>query len=388
MVTAPSNARPYLNSLHRDPVFFAAIIILLAAFFACTTVIVGKYRQEQARLGKMWFERGEKALQNSQYAEAVDDFRDALVYSHDGQQYRLRLAEALIATNHAQQARSHLLNLLEAEPGDGEVNLQLARLAAKDGDLRDAQRYYQGAIYGVWRDDPLGRRIDVRFELAEFLIAQNEPNRAKAALVALATSLPDKRPDLNMRLAHLFVKAGDYNAALEQYKAAVTLEPESEAALAGAGEAAFHEQEYDDAQNFLQRAVHLNSNDTHSADLLKISTLVEHMDPFQRGLNSMERAARAVELFKLALSRLEQCQPSTPTPDANSANSPLAASLDRGKTLQRQATVQQLRSNPDLLEIVTQWAFSAEENATPSCGAGSDEDEAVLRISKLRQKEK
>src|ERR1051326_6531788 len=155
MATA-SGMRSYLSNLNREPLVFSAVIVLLGAFFAFTSVLVGKYHEQQAELARDWFQRGEKALQAGRYSEAVDDFQNALVYEHDNQEYRLRLAEALVAANRTQQARAHLLNLLEDEPGDGEVNLELARIAAKEGNLRDAQRFYQGAIYGVWQDDPIG----------------------------------------------------------------------------------------------------------------------------------------------------------------------------------------------------------------------------------------
>jgi tetratricopeptide (TPR) repeat protein len=392
MATTYGGTRHYLSNLNREPLLVTALIVVLAAFFATASVLVDKYREQQENLGRDWSQRGEKALQDSRYAEAVDDFRNALVYSRDNEQYRLRLAEALIAAGSPQQARAHLLNLLEAEPGDGEVSLDLARLAAQEGNLRDAQRYYQGAIYGAWRDDPISHRLNARFELAEFLIAAKQPQRAKAELVAIAAGTPENRPDLHIRLARLFQEAGDNHAALEQYKAAVAIEPNSEEALAGAGEAAFREQDYAAADDFLQRATRLNPNHTHSADLLKMSTLVLRMDPFRRGLNSSERARRAVELFQIALSRLQQCQASSPevTPPntATGSNDPLASTLARGKALEHQVRPQVLKSDPDLLENAVQWAFSAEQVALTRCGPASDEDQASMLIANLRQKEK
>src|SRR5581483_573030 len=137
------------------------------------------------------------------------------------------------------------------------------------------------------------------------LIAQNQAPRADAELVAIAAGLPEHRPDLRIRLARLFWRAGDAHSALEQYEAALAQQPDSESALAGAGEAAFHEQDYPAAENFLQRAVRLNSGDTHAADLLKQASAVQRMDPFRRGINSTERAKRAVELFRIAWGRLQ-----------------------------------------------------------------------------------
>lgn len=387
MVTA-SEMRTYLSNLNREPLVFSAVIVLLGAFFAFTSVLVGKYHDQQAELARDWFQRGEKALQAGRYSEAVNDFQNALVYEHDNQEYRLRLAEALVAANRTQQARAHLLNLLEDEPGDGDVNLELARIAAKEGNLHDAQRFYQGAIYGVWKDDPIGHRLNARFELAEFLIAQNRPERADAELVAIAAGLPEHRPDLRIRLARLFWKAGDAHKAREQYEAVLAQESDSEAALAGAGEAAFFEQDYAAAEDFLQRAVRLNANATHAADLLKQVTEVQRLDPFRRGINSTERAKRAVELFRLAFDRLQECQASASNTSSNGTNDPVGTALVRGKALQPQVRPQILRSDPDLLDDTVQWAFSAEQVASTQCGAGTEEDQALLLVAKARQKEK
>jgi len=388
MATA-SGLRPYLSNLNREPLVFSGIVVLLAALFAFTSVLIGKYRDREAALGRDWFQQGQKALLDGRYTDAVDDFQNALVYTRDNQQYRLRLAEALVAANRTQQARAHLLNLLEDEPGDGEVNLELARVAAKDGNLRDAQRYYQGAIYGVWQDDPITHRLNTRFELAELLIAQNQAPRADAELVAIAAGLPEHRPDLRIRLARLFWRAGDAHSALEQYEAALAQQPDSESALAGAGEAAFHEQDYPAAENFLQRAVRLNSGDTHAADLLKQASAVQRMDPFRRGINSTERAKRAVELFRIAWGRLQDCVTNSATTTSSTGTSdPLDSALARGKALQPQVRPQTLRSDPDLLDETVQWAFSAEQAASARCGGGSEDDQAIVLVAKARQKEK
>ena len=103
--------------------------------------------------------------------EAVADFRNALAYSRDNDLYRLRLAQALMADHRPQEARSHLLSLWEKEPGDGTLNLELARLAAMWGDTPQAVRYYHAAIYGVWPDEPMAHRWQIRFELSEYLLA-------------------------------------------------------------------------------------------------------------------------------------------------------------------------------------------------------------------------
>ena len=94
-------------------------------------------------------------------------------------QSRLRLAEALLAEDHYQEARSHLLSLWEEDPANGEVNLALARLNVKLGNKKAAVRYFRNAINGVWDSSPREQRIAPRFELVRYLMQQHDTNRRR-----------------------------------------------------------------------------------------------------------------------------------------------------------------------------------------------------------------
>ena len=85
--------------------------------------------------------------------DAISALRTALAYLPDNFEYRLKLAEALAAAGHTRQAQAYLRALWDEEPGNGTVNLELARLAAS-ADIADVLRFYHGAIYGVWQDNP------------------------------------------------------------------------------------------------------------------------------------------------------------------------------------------------------------------------------------------
>src|SRR4029077_5134395 len=84
----------------------------------------------------------------------------------------LALAGALSSTaDRTDEARRILLTVREARPELGEVNLQLARLAAAGGNLPEAARYYHNAIYGVWTGDAeRSRPREVRRELVGVLL--------------------------------------------------------------------------------------------------------------------------------------------------------------------------------------------------------------------------
>ena len=157
-----------------------------------------------------WYTRGEQDLRAGRAEAALADFRTALSYSHDNAQYQLRLAQALMAAGHSREARTeartYLLNLLEREPGNATVNLELARLAARDHAVPDALRFYHGAIYGEWNDDPVARRRAARLELVEFLLDAGQKDSARAELIALAADLPAD-PALQTKVGTLLAAA-------------------------------------------------------------------------------------------------------------------------------------------------------------------------------------
>ncbi|HLX74606.1 MAG TPA: tetratricopeptide repeat protein, partial [Terriglobales bacterium] len=150
---------------------FLALVVFAAVVFCAATIFANRfYQSTQLRLGQMWFGRGESALAAGQPEPAIQDFRNALYYSHDDPGYRLRLAEALLAANRRSEAQSYLLTLWQDEPSNSTINLQLARLSAKQGRTRAALRYYHGAIYGLWPDGAAAaRRQQTRLELIHYL---------------------------------------------------------------------------------------------------------------------------------------------------------------------------------------------------------------------------
>src|SRR5581483_7998677 len=110
------------------------------------------YHARQQQLGAEWFNRGQAETAAGYPEKAVDDLSTALLYNPDEPTYRLQLAVALLEAKKYDQAAAHFQTLLQDEPGDGFVNLELARLAAIQGNTDAALRFYHGAIFGVWQD--------------------------------------------------------------------------------------------------------------------------------------------------------------------------------------------------------------------------------------------
>ncbi len=364
-----------LGRLNRDPLVLAAFLAIIIALFAFTSLFVARYQDKEAALGRYWFQLGEAALQGAQPDLAVNDFQNALAYSRNNDGYRLRLAQALIAANRPQEARAHLLSLVEAEPGDGLVNLELARLAARAGQVREAQRYYHAAIYGVWPQGPVAHRIQVRFELCQFLLDNHQTARAEAQLLELRAVLPPDDPDAHLRLATLLTRAGDDRTALEEFRAMLAREPRSHDALVAAGDAAFRLQQYPEAEEFFRRAVAEQANDRHSSELLELTTMIREFDPFLRGLPSRTRADRALRDFDIALRRVQQCT----QPPALVRG--MFQSLQQARQIQARVSRRKLWRNPDLIDTIMAWVFQSETAAQQQCGPSSVEDRALILLA-------
>ena len=122
-----ADARAWLRRSHRTRVLFGLFLLLMPAF-ALTAFTTRAYRSEQQRLAAESSHRGDRALRDGRPAEAIDELRTAMSLAPTRPR-RLRLAQALAAAGRDAEARAHLLTLREGAPGDGVINLELARLA-------------------------------------------------------------------------------------------------------------------------------------------------------------------------------------------------------------------------------------------------------------------
>ncbi|MGE5723873.1 MAG: tetratricopeptide repeat protein [Acidobacteriota bacterium] len=289
------------------PLILALVVMAAVAFCAATVFANRFYQSTQLRLGKMWFGRGEAALAAGQPQAAIQDFRNTLYYSHDNPGYQLRLAEALLAANRIPEAQSYLLALWQNEPSNSTVNLQLARLSARQGRTQAALRYYHGAIYGLWPDGAAtARRQQTRLELIHYLLGLQDATQADGELIALIPELP-RRAAPHIEVGVLLLQAGDQDRSLQEFEEALRLNPKDSAALQGAGEAAFQGARYGEAAQYLERAVRGGQHDPKAEELLATSRLVLEWNPYAMGLSSRQRAARIVQAFRQASRRLQQC---------------------------------------------------------------------------------
>ena len=187
--TSGENGRRFY--LTREPVILTVLSVLALTFFLAVTGLSHVFAAQQESLGARWFTRGVRDLKKQHFQTAVSELRTALLYSRDDYSYQLNLAEALLGEGRRDEASAYLVNLWEREPENGQVNLELAYIAAQKRENEQALRYYHNAIYATWPGNQEVERRDVRLELVEFLLGINARTQAQSELIALAANLTD-----------------------------------------------------------------------------------------------------------------------------------------------------------------------------------------------------
>jgi tetratricopeptide (TPR) repeat protein len=382
-------------------------LLLIFAAFAFTQYIVNLHRGTEAALAHRWFHRGNEAMQANLPVLAANDYRTALSYDRENQEYRLRLAEALSAGDRLAEARAHLLSLWEEEPASGEVNLALARLDVRRGNAAEATRYYDNAIDGVWDEEPRKQRIATRFELVRYLLQRHDLAKARAELLALQADGPPDTAD-QLLLGQLLLQVNEPQHAIGAFDAALAASPGNADAWFGKGLAYLQLGQDSDAEHALAEAVERNPKLTDAGTQLDIVREMLRLNPAMRGLSLAERSKRVAEAFRTAMSRLNSCaaqqgyrldEPNitsaeTAVPSATGkTNGPPAINVtvsapnnlqllySSGKEKEGHATEQELRKNPDSLEPMMQYVFEVERATTPVCPVTDVADRALLNLA-------
>lgn len=192
----------------------AAISALLAVL---TYFFFSSFRQHRSVLEKRWFARGEQAMARGNPRYAVEAFRSALALSTANPAYDLALAEALAAANRNEEAYAYFSTLLDASPGDGFLNLQMARLAVKREEPSQAIGYYHAALTGLWHGQGATQRFQIRLELAKYLMSLGKNTDAQGDLLTAEGNSLDHPAQL-FQVAQLLQQAGDASDAYTAYR--------------------------------------------------------------------------------------------------------------------------------------------------------------------------
>ena len=160
--------------------------------FLFTRSMAAREQRLETSIASIWYQKGERQLSSGEVGRAIDSFRNATTNDSENQTYVLALANALIAGNHDEEAQQALLRLRESDAENAEINLSLARLASKKGQVDDAVHYYRSALYGRWSGGQVDeRRQQLRVELIRFLLDHKQRNLALSELLILETDLPE-----------------------------------------------------------------------------------------------------------------------------------------------------------------------------------------------------
>jgi tetratricopeptide (TPR) repeat protein len=238
----------------RDVAALLSLFAITAALAVATYFLFNSFSRRRQALAERWLGRGEAAISNGHPEQAVDAFRFALEYDPGQRETEIKLAMALSDAGRNEEAISYFNTLHESEPGNGLINLELARLAVKQRNESRAIEDYQRALDGRWQGDGYERRRMVRLELARYLIDQKDYARARTQLLVAAGNAPDD-PKIKLEIAGLMEEAQDPTNALEIYRNIAERKSCPIEAVEGAGRVAFALGRFELARVYLERVL-------------------------------------------------------------------------------------------------------------------------------------
>ncbi len=308
-----------------DTLSLVTLFAITALLAVLTNYLYQSYASHQVELANRWLERGEQAMRDGKPQAAIDALSSALAFAPSDRNTEIKLAEALASAGRIQEATVYFNALLESQQGSGLINLQLARLAARQDNVNQAIEDYQRAIYGNWEGDGYVRRRDVRFELINYLIDHQLLDRARSELLVASGNAPQDDISVQLDIARMMERAQAPSDALQLYKTILHSHPSLREGLEGAGRTAFQIGHYLQAKRYLTRALEGPGVDQEpkavldqNHDRLNEATRLLVLYPSSR-LSPHERNARILTDRKLAMARLAECMQERPPVPANSA---------------------------------------------------------------------
>jgi Flp pilus assembly protein TadD len=410
-----------------DTLSLVTLFAITALLAVLTNYLYQSYASHQVSLAARWLQRGDQALRDNKPQAAIDALSSALAYAPNDRSTAIKLAEALASAGRVQEATVYFNALLESQQGSGVINLQLARLAARQGNESQAIEDFQKAIYGNWEGDGYVRRREVRFELINYLIAHHRLDQARSELLVASGNAPVDDIGVQLKIARSMEQAQDPSDAFHLYRTILHHHPSLREALDGAGRTAFRLGRYLEAKHYLARALELPATEAdkvesavaalrQSRDQLSEASRILALYPSSR-LNPHERDARILTARKLAMSRLTTCvnakaaAPATPSaapapkvssnplqslasrfsrqpsnPAGNQAAAPppvdpLQGLVERWQKLPSKVTLAELAKDPELAETQIQLVYETELVTQQVCGAPTGDDALLLKIA-------
>ena len=381
--------------IFQDTLVLFSIFAVTVVLAVLTYLIFRSYSQHQTDAAARWKRRGEEALKSNNPKAAVYDLRTSLGLGQDDPGTRIDLARALTDVGTArslQEAAVYLNTLWEKEPGNGNINLQLARVLAKQGQVTSALDHYQAAVYGVWEGNGAVHGRQARLEMVRYQISLGRYSDARGELLIAAGNDPST-PTL-MEVAGLLAEAHAPADALHIYHEVAQRRPVVVQALEGTGQMAFTLGHYRTARDYLNRALsaadaaHPLKDRALAEKNLQIANAVIAIYPSPM-LPQRERLRRVMRVYNVARRRYTDClngnagQSATPqTGHAQIANDQAMTALgNRWQAARPRLTLADLADDAKLEQSTMQLVYDTEQVTARVCGEPSGEDEALLRIA-------
>jgi tetratricopeptide (TPR) repeat protein len=394
---SPAERLAKRHLVFKDTLALLSVFAVTCVLALLTWLIFRSYSQHQSDAAARWKRRGEDALAHNNPKAAVYDLRLALGYAPDDRDTEVKLASALAQEGRLQEATVYFNTLWERQPGDGNINLQLARLAARQGQQGTALQRYEQSIYGVWEGDGAVRRHQVRLELVRYLIQQKRFDDARDQLL-IAAGNDTTTPGL-LEVAGMMADAHAPADALHIYEEVAGRRPVVVQALEGAGQTAFQLARYRTARTYLDRALNAAGTAHPLMDRaqveknLRIANAVLAMYP-SPALPQRERLRRVVRAYEIARKRYMACANGL----AGQSNAPqngraqngraqidnnqqMTALGNRWQSAGPRLTIAALVEDAQLEQATMQLVYDTEQVTERVCGEPMGDDAALLRIA-------
>jgi tetratricopeptide (TPR) repeat protein len=374
----------------RDGVAFLVLLASTGVLFAVTLFLFRSFAAHRVELASRYSDRGRAALGDGHPKDAIAAFRTSLSYGPGERENELLLAQALADDNRIDEATDYFLNLWDSQPGDGFINLQLARLARRRNEHQAAIDYYRASIYGNWNGDGTVHRRDVRLELANYLIGLRQISAAQAELLIAASNAP-AIPSIQILIGDALLGAGDPVSASRQYQRAFAEDPRNAIAYEKAGRLAYKSGDYSHARDWLEHALHESAGSPGSAaepegdtaTLLRNSERLLLLDPAHA--NSDEaRLTRLIDNRATARKRIDACARRSASPSLLPAEE--QSLIDRWTTAGKSSSKKTaLLHDPEAQAPLQNLIDDTEIITARLCGAPQGDDALLLLLAKQHQ---
>lgn len=366
----------------RDFLALFGLSLITVVLAVLTYSLFGSFARHRDVLARRWRANGERELKAGHPQQAIDALHSALEYAPGQRDLEIELAMALAAAgpDREREATAYFNSLLETQPGNGLIHLQLARLAAREGNATLAEQHYQNALDGTWEGNGYLMRLSVRLELAGYLISRKNYARAQTELRTAAGNAADL-PATQVEIASLMEQAQDPSDALEVYRTQMRRRDAPLDAFEGAGRTAYELGRIVIAREALARAVdnrQFASQDKATRDsVLKtlessVRILQIYPDP---NLSVHTLAARILKDANIARARLTSCFANT------NAGGEMANLQLEWQPVPANLTVRALEEDPQLEQTTMSLVYDTEQQTAQICGAPSGDDALLLKIA-------